>query len=168
MHRTAGLSRGNGADDETSRSDPESDAREADLGGSGRDHRSNRSYDAAVARAMEGARLQRSVGLPQTAAKPERVPVDQLQQVLQLYQEKYFDFNVQHFHEKLDEVHDMHFSYTWVKTALQEAGLVPRRKKPGSHRKRRPRRPIAGMMLHMTRVSTDGLQDRRVPTMSCW
>ena len=36
-----------------------------------------------------------------------------------------------------------------VKTALQTAGLVKRRKKPGSHRKRRPRRPLPGMMLHI-------------------
>ena len=80
---------------------------------------------------------------------PKRVPVEQLQQVLQLYRERYFDFNVRHFHEKLVEVHGIHFSYTWVKTALQEAGLVKKRKKPGSHRKRRPRRPLPGMMLHI-------------------
>ena len=65
---------------------------------------------------------------------PKRVPVGELEQVLQLYREKYFDFNVQHFHEKLQEVHGIRFSYTWVKTALQEAGLVKKRKKPGSHR----------------------------------
>ena len=80
---------------------------------------------------------------------PKRVPVEQLQQVLQLYREQYFDFNVRHFHEKLGEVHGIDFSYTWVKTALQEAGLVKKRKKPGSHRKRRPRRPLPGMMLHI-------------------
>lgn len=80
---------------------------------------------------------------------PKRVPVEQLEQVLQLYREKYFDFNVKHFHEKLQEQHGIGFSYTWVKTALQEAGLVKRRKKPGSHRKRRPRRPLPGMLLHI-------------------
>ena len=80
---------------------------------------------------------------------PKRVPVKQLEQVLQLYREKYFDFNVRHFHEKLREQHGIHFSYSWVKTALQEAGLVGRRKKPGSHRKRRPRRPLPGMLLHI-------------------
>lgn len=80
---------------------------------------------------------------------PKRVPVADLQQVLQLYREKYFDFNVQHFHEKLQEVHGLKYSYTWVKTALQEAGLVERRKKRGSHRKRRPRRPLPGMLLHI-------------------
>ena len=77
------------------------------------------------------------------------MPVEDLEQVLQLYREKYFDFNVQHFHEKLREEHGMKYSYTWVKTALQEAGLVERRKKRGSHRKRRPRRPLPGMMLHI-------------------
>jgi hypothetical protein len=46
-----------------------------------------------------------------------------VEQVLQLYREKYFDFNVQHFHEKLREVHGIDLSYTWVKTALQTAGL---------------------------------------------
>ena len=89
---------------------------------------------------------------------PKRVPVKQLEQVLQLYREKYFDFNVRHFHEKLREQHGIHFSYTWVKTALQEAGLVSRRKKPGSHRKRRPRRPLPGMLLHI-----DGSEHRWFP-----
>jgi transposase len=80
---------------------------------------------------------------------PKRVPVKRLEQVLQLYRERYFDFNVRHFHEKLREEHGIYFSYTWVKTALQEAGLVSRRKKRGSHRKRRPRRPLPGMLLHI-------------------
>lgn len=80
---------------------------------------------------------------------PKRVPVTDLEQVLRLYRERYFDFNVQHFHEKLVEEHGLHYSYTWVKTALQEAGLVERRKKRGSHRKRRPRRPLPGMLLHI-------------------
>jgi transposase len=80
---------------------------------------------------------------------PKRVPMKTVEEVLQLYREKYFDFNVQHFHEKLRELHGIDLSYTWVKTALQTVGLVKRRKKPGSHRKRRPRRPLPGMMLHI-------------------
>jgi transposase len=80
---------------------------------------------------------------------PKRVPVDDLEKVLQLYRDRYFDFNVQHFHEKLREEHGVDYSYTWVKTALQEAGLVEKRKKRGSHRKRRPRRSLPGMMLHI-------------------
>jgi transposase len=92
---------------------------------------------------------------------PKRVPMQTVEQVLQLYREKYFDFNVQHFHEKLREVHGIQLSYTWVKTALQTAGLVKRRKKPGSHRKRRPRRVLPGMMLHIDGSDHAWLQDER-------
>ena len=92
---------------------------------------------------------------------PKRIAVEVLEQVLQLYREKYFDFNVQHFHEKLKEEHGIQQSYTWVKTALQEAGLVERRKKRGSHRKRRPRRPMPGMMLHIDASEHDWFQDGR-------
>ena len=94
---------------------------------------------------------------------PKRVPVKDLETVLQLYRERYFDLNVRHFHEKLRDEHDIHFSYTWVKTALQEAGLVKRRKKPGSHRKRRPRRPLPGMMLHIDASEHRWFQDERRP-----
>jgi len=92
---------------------------------------------------------------------PKRVPMQTVEQVLQLYREKYFDFNVQHFHEKLQEQHGIHLSYTWVKTALQTAGLVKRRKKRGSHRKRRPRRALPGMMLHIDGSDHAWFQDER-------
>jgi len=92
---------------------------------------------------------------------PKRIAVEVLEQVLRLYREKYFDFNVQHFHEKLEEEHGIKQSYTWVKTALQEAGLVARRKKRGSHRKRRPRRPLPGMMLHIDASEHGWFQDER-------
>ena len=92
---------------------------------------------------------------------PKRIAVEVLEKVLQLYREKYFDFNVQHFHEKLKEEHGVEQSYTWVKTALQEAGLVERRKKRGTHRKRRPRRPLPGMMLHIDASEHDWFQDGR-------
>lgn len=80
---------------------------------------------------------------------PKRVPLETVEMVLRLYQEQYFDFNVRHFHEKLSSEHDIHLSYTWVKQALQGAGLVKTRRKRGKHRKRRPRRPLPGMLLHI-------------------
>src|SRR5215467_12504354 len=55
---------------------------------------------------------------------PRRVPLKRAEEVLRLYREKYFDFNVRHFHEKLVEEHGIELSYTWVKLALQGAGLV--------------------------------------------
>src|ERR1700681_2006692 len=72
-----------------------------------------------------------------------------VEQTLGLYREKYFDLNVRHFHEKLRAEHQIELSYTWVKLALQGAGLVARGRKRGVHRKRRPRRPLPGMMLHI-------------------
>lgn len=92
---------------------------------------------------------------------PKRVAMQTVEQVLQLYREKYFDCNVQHFHEKLQEAHGISLSYTWVKTALQTAGLVKRRKKRGSHRKRRPRRALPGMMLHIDGSDHAWFQDER-------
>lgn len=80
---------------------------------------------------------------------PKRVPLQTVEEVLRLYQEQYFDFNVRHFHEKLVEEHDLKLSYTWVKLALQGAGLVKKGRKRGVHRKRRPRRPLPGMLLHI-------------------
>jgi transposase len=80
---------------------------------------------------------------------PKRVPLATVETVLRLYQEQYFDFNVQHFHEKLRAEHQIELSYTWVKQALQGAGLVKPRRQRGKHRKRRPRRPLPGMLLHI-------------------
>jgi hypothetical protein len=79
----------------------------------------------------------------------KRVPLETVERVLGLYRERYFDFNVRHFHEKLRQEHGIQLSYTWVKAALQGAGLVARGRKRGVHRKRRPRRPLPGMLLHI-------------------
>jgi len=92
---------------------------------------------------------------------PKRVPVKTVEQVLGLYREKYFDFNVQHFHEKLQSEHGVELSYTWVKQALQGAGLVARGRKRGIHRKRRPRRPLPGMLLHIDGSQHRWFQDER-------
>jgi transposase len=90
-----------------------------------------------------------------------RIPLETAEQVLNLYQEKYFDFSVRHFHEKLRKVHQIVVSYSWVKQALQGAGLVQRRKKRGSHRRRRARRPLPGMLLHIDGSKHRWFQDDR-------
>ena len=92
---------------------------------------------------------------------PKRVPLATVEKVLGLYREKYFDLNVRHFHEKLGEKHQIELSYTWVKAALQGAGLVARAKKRGVHRKRRPRRPLPGMLLHIDGSRHQWFQDER-------
>jgi len=80
---------------------------------------------------------------------PKRVPLEMCEQVLGLYRERYYDLNIRHFHEKLKEEHGIELSYTWVQKALQGAGLVTKRSKRGTHRRRRPRRPLPGMLLHI-------------------
>ena len=90
-----------------------------------------------------------------------RVAKEQAEQVLSLYRDKYFDLNVRHFHEKLVEDHQIGLSYTWVKQALQAAGLVRRKARRGVHRKRRERRPLPGMMLHIDGSDHHWFQDER-------
>src|SRR5208337_2404936 len=92
---------------------------------------------------------------------PKRVPLATVEQVLGLYRDRYFDLNVQHFHEKLREAHGIELSYTWVKQALQGAGLVKKGRKRGVHRKRRERRPLPGMLLHLDGSRHQWFQDQR-------
>jgi transposase len=92
---------------------------------------------------------------------PKRVPFATVEKVLALYREKYFDLNVRHFHEKLGEEHAITLSYTWVKSVLQGAGLVARQRQRGAHRKRRPRRPLPGMLLHIDGSRHPWFQDER-------
>src|ERR1700733_3706420 len=99
----------------------------------------------------------RRIGKP----SPRRVPVAMVEKVFALYRETYFDLNVQHFHEKLKPDHGIELSYTWVKQALQGAGLVGRGRKRGVHRKRRERRPLPGMLLHIDGSRHQWFQDER-------
>src|SRR5271165_7006069 len=91
----------------------------------------------------------------------KRVPVTVVEEVLGLYRERYFDLNVRHFHEKLVDEHGIDLSYTWVKLALQGAGLVARVRKRGVHRRRRERRPLPGMLLHIDGSRHQWFQDER-------
>jgi transposase len=59
---------------------------------------------------------------------PRRAPYELVEKVLCLYADKYFDFNVKHFHEQLVGKHGLSCSYTWTKNLLQEAGYVKRSK----------------------------------------
>jgi len=90
-----------------------------------------------------------------------RVPMETAEKVLALYQEQYFDLSVLHFHEKLRDEHGIRISYSWVKQALQAAGLVHKRARRGPHRRRRPRRPLPGMLLHIDGSKHRWFQDER-------
>jgi len=90
-----------------------------------------------------------------------RIALETAEEVLRLYKEVYFDLNMRHFHEKLKEQHQITVSYTWVQQALQGAGLVARRRKRGPHRRRRPRRSMSGMLLHIDGSKHRWLNDDR-------
>ncbi len=92
---------------------------------------------------------------------PKRVPLAVVEQVLGLYREKYFDLNVRHFHEKLREQHQIEMSYSWVKGPCKGRGWCRRGRKRGVHRKRRPRRPLPGMLLHIDGSAHRWFQDER-------
>jgi transposase len=90
-----------------------------------------------------------------------RIPMETAERVLALYQDKYSDLNVRHFHEKLSEVEGIGISYSWVRQALQGAGLVAKRRRRGPHRRRRERRPMPGMLLHIDGSKHRWFQDDR-------
>jgi transposase len=77
-----------------------------------------------------------------------RAPIVEIERMLGLYRELYRGFTVQHFHEQLQKRHNYTLGYTVTKLHLQREGLVLRAKKRSAHRKKRPRRPLVGMMLH--------------------
>jgi transposase len=80
-------------------------------------------------------------------ASARAAPVDQIAWVLDQYRTRYWDFTAKHFHEHLVRDHGFRLGYTWTKTRLQKAGLVKKAKQRGAHRKKRPRRPLPGMLL---------------------
>lgn len=91
----------------------------------------------------------------------QRIPLATIEKVLGLYKETYYDLNIRHFHEKLQNDHAIELSYTWVQKALQGAGLVAKRHKRGPHRRRRPRRVMPGMLLHIDGSKHRWLNDDR-------
>ena len=96
-------------------------------------------YEAAGAEGIVDRRLGR--------ASSRRVPVDEIEWVLELFRTRYWDFTVKHFQEHLERDHGFKRSYSWTKARLHEAGLVKPAKPRGTHRKKRPRRALPGMLV---------------------
>jgi transposase len=82
-----------------------------------------------------------------TQASHRRAPVDEVIALGERYRRSCRGWNVKHFYSWYTRDGGKR-SYTWVKNVLQKQGLVVKLKKKGSHRKKRDRRPLAGMMLH--------------------
>jgi transposase len=79
---------------------------------------------------------------------PKRVSRDGEQAIERLYRTRYQGFTAKHFHEHLLRDHQFTHGYTWTKALLQSRGLLQHATKRGAHRRKRPRRPLPGMMLH--------------------
>lgn len=78
----------------------------------------------------------------------KRVPKAREAEVEALYRSRYSGFTAKHFHEHLVKDHGFRCGYTWTKTFLHSKGLLEKAKTRGAHRRKRPRRPLPGMMLH--------------------
>jgi ribosomal protein L20 len=95
-------------------------------------------------------------------ASARRVPVDRIDWVVETYRTRYSDFTVKHYHEHLVRDHRFELSYTWLKTTLQAHDAVKPAPRRSAHRKKRPRRPLPGMLLfqdgsrHRWLVGPDG------------
>jgi transposase len=81
-------------------------------------------------------------------ASARRVPIDQVRWMLSEYRTSYRGWTVKHFYEHLQKQHNFRWSYTFVKTQLHSARLVSPAPRRGAHRRKRPRKPCVGMMLH--------------------
>ena len=82
-------------------------------------------------------------------ARRKRIAVATIEQLCALKRERYPDFSVQHFWEKVREVHHIDIGYTWVKLTLQAAGLADKSPGRGRYRRRRERRPMRGLLVHL-------------------
>ena len=87
-----------------------------------------------------------------------RISIATIERVMRLKREKYFDFSVRHFHEQLVEREGVKVSYSWTLRLLEEAGIVEKTGARGKYRRRRERRPMTGMLIHL-----DGSTHRWIP-----
>lgn len=92
--------------------------------------------------------------------RSKRIAVETIQELCRLRKETYMEFSVQHFWEKATEEHGLKISYTWARLVLQAAGLAEKSPGRGKYRRRRERRPMRGMMLHLDASTHRWIEDQ--------
>ena len=97
-------------------------------------------YEASGLEGLRDGRLGRASG---KAIAPEAAAA-----ILALYRGAYRGWNVKHFHEHVTAHHGYKLSYSCLKNRLQGADLMRPERRKGGHRRKRERKPCAGMMLH--------------------
>jgi hypothetical protein len=79
-----------------------------------------------------------------------RIPLHTLETLFALRRRgAYADFSIRHFWEFATEQHGLRLSYTAARLALQAAGLAEKAPARGQYRRKRERRPLVGMLLHL-------------------
>src|SRR3989441_5895260 len=83
--------------------------------------------------------------------RPSRrqAPALEVQRILRLYRERFTGWNVRPFSRFARRDHAVTLSYSFVRLALQEAGLVRKGRARGRHRRRREPRACFGELLHL-------------------
>lgn len=79
---------------------------------------------------------------------PRAIAAAERAAMLKLYRERHRGWTAKHFHEHGRRHHGFSWGYTWTKTQLHGAGLLLKAPRRGKHRRKRERKPCAGMMLH--------------------
>jgi transposase len=119
-------------------------------------HRWIRRYEVDDEAGLADGRLDRRSG--------RAVPVDRAIEVARLYQDRYQGFTAKHFHQCLVRSYGFRWGYSWTRRFLQGRGLIDKAPRRSAHRRKRPRRPMVGMMLHQDGSSHPWLAGRGKPS----
>lgn len=110
----------------------------------GRSERQFRRYVERFEDEGEAGLLDRRLGKPSAKA----ISAGERERMLALYRQRHGGWTAKHFHDHGRRHHGFSWGYTWTKTQLHLAGLLERAPRRGAHRKKRERKPCAGMLLH--------------------
>lgn len=103
-------------------------------------------------RLRERYQAQGTLGLRDRRAgrrQPLRIAPATLDELCRLKEQLYPDFSIRHFHEFATEKHGLSLSYTMTRNVLQLRGLVEKAAARGRYRRKRERRPMRGMLVHL-------------------
>lgn len=87
-------------------------------------------------------------------------PVDEVLRLTEEYSRCYSGWNVQHYYSHYKRGGGLR-SYSWVKSRLQSATLVPKIAGKGKHRKRREASPYPGMMIHQDGSTHEWVKEKQ-------
>jgi transposase len=97
-------------------------------------------------------------------SRRKRIPVATIRRLCELRRRAHYaELSIQHFWEHATEKHGLRLSYTWTRVVLQAAGLAPKAPARGKYRRKRERRPMVGMLIHL-----DASTHQWVPAQPAW